>query len=91
MQQTIKEQVSISPLDYRLQPTEAKDAPFQLEIYHFKEQPGTNIGVLNDNTATYSYKIGAVVYVTPKVTGPNHMLLTNIVMNHFLQTLLQTR
>ena len=91
MQQTITETVSITPLDSRLSPTKASNAPYQLEIYHSKERPDTNIGVLNGHTMTYSYKIGDVVDVTPKVPVTNYTLLTNVVVNPFLQNYLQTR
>jgi len=91
MQQTIIEAVSIHNIDYRLNPSKASNAPYQLEIYHTKEQPNTNIGVLNNNTKKFSYEIGSVVDVTPKVNVSTYTFLTNIVVNSFLQNYLKTR
>lgn len=85
MKQIITEQVSIDTLDYRLYPTDAKNAPYQLEIYHTKEAPKTNIGVLNKNTNTYSYRVGDTVDVKKKISLSQAVLLKNIVMNEFLK------
>lgn len=85
MKQIITERVSISMLDYKLYSTNAKNAPYQLEIYHTKEQPNKNIGVLNKNTQKFSCKIGDLVDVRPKVLVSQYLLLQNIVMNEFLK------
>ena len=85
MGQKISQQVSIDKLDHRLYPTDNANAPYQLEIYHTQEQPGKNIGVLNKNTKKFSYKVGEVVDVRPKVLVSQYLLLQNIVMNEFLK------
>lgn len=85
MEQKISQQVSIDKLDYGLYPTNNKNAPYQLEIYHTKEEPNTNIGVLNKNTNKYSYKIGDIVDVREKITLSRSLWLKNIVINEFLK------
>ena len=91
MQQTITESVQIYGLDHNFNPYEGTGAPFQLEIYHTKEQPKTNVGVLNNNTKKFSYKIGDVVEVAPKINVSSSIFLTNVVVNSFLQNHLKTK
>jgi len=91
MKQTVTKTVSIHKIDYRLYSTNMLNAPFQLEIYHTKEEPGKNIGVLNNNTKKFSYKIGDIVDVAPKVNVSSSTFLTNIVMNTFLQNYMKTK
>ena len=88
MQQQISQQVSIDKLDYGLYPTNNKNAPYQLEIYHTEEQPTKNIGALNKNTGTFSFKVGDTVDVTPKTTISNGPLLTNIIPTPILLMLM---
>ena len=91
MKQIITERVSISMLDYKLYSTNAKNAPYQLEIYHTKEQPEKNIGVLNNNTEKYSYNIGDTVDVEDRVIVSKYLWLERIVMNSFLKKYLRTK
>lgn len=91
MKQTIYSQVSIDTIDSRIHPTTNKNAPYQLEVYHTKEQPNKNIGVLNTNTNQYSYNIGDVVDVKPEISVSPTLLLQNIIMNKFLENFLRTK
>ena len=91
MKQTITRTVSIDPVDYRLNPTDSKNAPYQLEIYRTKEHPGVNVGVLSKNTTQFSHKIGDVINVTSRVRVTKYMFLTNVVMNTVLKEYIQTR
>ena len=91
MKQIITEQVSITGLNYGLYSTTAKNAPYQLEIYHTKEQPKKNIAVLMDNTKRFSYNIGETVDVKESIIVSQRLWLKNIVMNSFLENFLRTK
>lgn len=91
MEQKISQQVSISMLDYRLYSTDNKNAPYQLEIYHTKEQPKKNIGVLNKNTHEYSYNVGDIVDVKAEILLSQRILLKNVVINEFLKEYFNVR
>ena len=91
MEQKISQQVSIKKLDSRLYSTNAKNAPYQLEVYHTQEQPKTNIGVLNTNTQKYSYKVGDIVDVKSEILLSQRLLLKNVVMNEFLKEYFNVR
>lgn len=84
MKHTVKEQVSIHPMDTRLNPCCASSASFQLEIYHTDKSPKKNIVVLNNYNKKFSYQIGDNVDVCAKVVVNRWCWLTNIVKNSFL-------
>lgn len=91
MKQTIIKTVGIYRLTSRLELSQSKDAPYQLEIYYTQESPNKNVGVLNNNTQKFSYKVGDTIDITPKVTVNQFCYLTNVVINEFLQTYLKNR
>lgn len=84
MQHTIKKQVSIYPLDARLNPCSAGSASFQLEVYRTNEGQKKNISVLNVYNKRFSYQIGDSVDVSDKVVVNRWCWLTNVVKNAFL-------
>ena len=87
MLQKITTQESIHPLDSRFYPCNEESATYQLEIYHTKQLPNTNIGALNNNTGNFSFNIGDVVDVIAKVNLSNALYLTDVIRNKFLSDL----
>lgn len=85
MQHTIKEQVSIHPLDSQLNICKKGcDAPFQLEIYHTDKSPTKNVGAIANYNGKFSYAIGSPVNVMPKIIVNNFCWLTNSIMTDCL-------
>ena len=84
MQHTIQKQVSIHPIDTRLNPCSAGSASFQLEIYRTDKSPEKNVAVLNVYNEKFSYKIGDTVDVSARVSINRFCWLTNVVKNAFL-------
>ena len=84
MKQIIKKQVSIHPLDMRLNPCRASSASLQLEVYHTDKNPKKNVVALNNYSKTFSYQIGDTVDVAEKVVVNRWCWLTNTVKSAFL-------
>ena len=87
MQHTITEQVSIHPLDNRLNViSNFKDAFAQLEIYYTDKSPKKKVGVINPcNKKQFSYDIGTKINVQETINVNLGCWLTNSVMTPFLK------
>lgn len=84
--QTIKQQVSIHPLDSFLNVSKRNgpDTPYQLEIYHTDKSPTKNVGAIAKYSGKFSYQIGTQVDVRPEVVVNMGCWLTNVIMNECL-------
>ncbi|MBO7509222.1 MAG: hypothetical protein J6T57_03035 [Alphaproteobacteria bacterium] len=79
----ITEQISVDPLDSRLNLCTRETATYQLEIYHTDKSPNKNVGAIATYNGKFSYNIGASVNVLARYVEQG-TLLTNIIENQYL-------
>ena len=89
MRHTITELVSIHPLNTKLWKCAKRDATYQLEIYHTNESPEKNVGAISEYNGNFSYNIGTMVDVKPRVDLNLGLWLTNCIMNDCLRNYVQ--
>lgn len=89
MQRTISKRLAITYLDGRLNKCDSAIASMQLESYYTTDEPPLKIGAINPVTRTFAYDVGDTVKVNPKILLNNTCMLTNIIHNQQLLTILE--